>query len=318
MVKPSKGLNWSGMARHFAMTDKLQVTACETDRRKRLDDLLFERIPGLSRMYLRDVVRLQKCEVNGRFENIGYRLRPGDFIEVEVDLARENAMRPEPLSLTIVFEDEFLLVVDKPAGMLVHPTHRDKNGTLLNGVVHHLNRMQDGGLAIRPGLVHRLDKGTSGIILIAKDIRTHRILARAFQKREVQKSYIALVAGLVADDDGVIEAPIGRFAEKKLWDVKEDGKTSVSRYHVIERSSKGSLIELEPVTGRTNQLRIHCAFVGHPIVGDIERGGPTYRRLCLHASRLSIRHPRSSEMMEFASEPDFVNEARRSNGQSAR
>ena len=141
------------------MAQRVELFAGAGDRRKRLEDVLFERFGGLSRMYLRDVVRAGKCEVNGRHENVGYRLRPGDFIEVIVDLDRETAMRPESMSLNIVFEDDRHLVVDKPAGMLVHPTHREKNGTLLNGIAHHLNSGKDGvGPVQRPGLVHRLDK----------------------------------------------------------------------------------------------------------------------------------------------------------------
>jgi 23S rRNA pseudouridine1911/1915/1917 synthase len=286
--------------------DRLEFNASESDRRKRLEDMLFERFPGLSRMYLREVVRNGDCEVNGRQENVGYKLRPGDFVEVRLDLGRENSMRPEPMSLKIIFEDEQLLILDKQTGVLVHPTHRDKNGTLLNGVVYHLNAGRNGVPAVRPGLVHRLDKNTSGLVTVAKDTRTHRILARAFQKRQVLKRYVALVSGRMADDEGMIDAPIGRFADRKLWDVKDDGKHSTSRYHVLKRVANKTLIELEPVTGRTNQLRIHCAHIGHPIVGDIERGGLEYRRLCLHASRLGFRHPGSGEPLEFSSEPDFT------------
>lgn len=263
---------------------------------------MFERFPTLSRMYLREVVRDQRCEVNGRLENVGYKLRPDDFIEIEVDVSRENAMRPEPIPLTVVFEDESLLVVDKPAGMLVHPTHRDKNGTLLNGVVHHLNSAAGSDdPVIRPGLVHRLDKKTSGLIVIAKDVRTHSIIARAFQKRQIRKRYTALVTGPIDANEGVIDAPIGRFADKKFWGVKEDGKESMSRYRVVERSAQNTLIELEPVTGRTNQLRIHCAFIGHPIIGDVERGGPTFDRLCLHASGIEFRHPKTGEWVKLHS-----------------
>ena len=290
----------------------------------RLEDFLFEQFPGLSRMYLRRVVKEEKCEVNGRLENIGYRLRGGDFLEVEVDLAMQNSMRPENVPLDIVFEDQHLIVVNKPAGMLVHPTNRDKNGTLLNALVFHLNSsISDLGFGIsdferstfetqldisipseaksqipnpksqiiRPGLVHRLDKQTSGLIVIAKSIRAHRALSRQFQKKYVEKKYLAVVDGLVEKDNGTIDAAIARFADEKRWDVKEGGKHAETRFHVLERYADTTLLELEPVTGRTNQLRIHCSSIGHPIVGDVSRGAREFERLCLHAYKLSFQHP---------------------------
>lgn len=304
-------------------------------------------------MYLRGIVRDEKCEVNGRLENVGYRLRSGDFLEVELDLTRENSMRPENVPLDIVYEDEHLVVVNKPAGMLVHPTNRDKNGTLLNALVFHLNGASasnaefgvrnaefdasapdtsttspeldltsaslDTGTAspkddqsnsafrvpnsafIRPGLVHRLDKQTSGLIVIAKSVRVHRSLARQFQRKFVEKKYLAVVDGAVEKENGTIVAAIGRFAEEKRWDVKPGGKHSETRFVVMERRRDSTLLELEPVTGRTNQLRIHCASIGHPIVGDIARGGSEFGRLCLHAWKLSFRHPFTREDMQFES-----------------
>lgn len=254
----------------------------------------------LSRMYLRQLVRDGKVQVNGDFADLGRKLRAGDFVEVEADLSRGTAMRAEDIPLDIVFEDRWLLVVNKPAGMLVHPTHRDKHGTLLNGLAHYLNSKLDGGAdRIRPGLVHRLDKETSGLMVVARTIDAHRRLSESFLKRRVEKRYAALVAGVVGADEGVIDLPIGRFAERKFWDVKEDGKPSVTRFRVIERFDASTLVELEPVTGRTNQLRIHCAASGHPIVGDVQRGGRAFPRLCLHAHRLVIPHPQTRNNITF-------------------
>ena len=315
--------------------DRIEIEVPGGTPKTRLEDFLFERFPGLSRMYLRGIVRDQKCEVNGRLENVGYRLRAGDFLEVELDLTRENSMRPENVPLDIVYEDEHLVVVNKPAGMLVHPTNRDKNGTLLNALVFHLNaergtrnaefdgsqaRCEDElgnadqagtsnsafrvphsalGAFIRPGLIHRLDKQTSGLIVIAKSIRAHRSLSRQFQRKFVEKKYLALVDGVVGKDEGSIVAAIGRFADEKRWGVKEGGKHSETRFRVLERRADSTLLELEPVTGRTNQLRIHCASIGHPIVGDVSRGGREFERLCLHAWKLSLRHPFRRDDMTF-------------------
>ena len=316
------------------MSQRIEIQVPAGTPKVRLEDFLFDRFPVLSRMYLRRIVKEEKCEVNGRLENVGYRLRAGDFLEVELDMTRENSMRPENVPLDIVYEDEHLVVVDKPAGMLVHPTNRDKNGTLLNALVFYLNgsiadrgsgaedfisldsevpisrleyeRLESGiPTFIRPGLVHRLDKQTSGLIVIAKSVRAHRSLSRQFQRKYFEKKYLALVEGTVERDDGTIDAPIARFAEHKRWDVKEGGKHSETRFIVKDRRADSTLVELEPVTGRTNQLRIHCASIGHPIVGDVTRGGREFDRLCLHAWKLSLRHPFTREDITLESRISF-------------
>lgn len=306
--------------------DSIELIVRNDEHKKRLEDFLFDRFGGLSKMYLREIVRDGKCEVNGRLENVGYRVRTNDFLEIELDLSRENAMRPQEMRLDIVFEDEFLIVVNKPVGMLVHPTHRDKNGTLLNGLAYYLNADrseppalaggqdpgskhdnltigaappdQAGSSACRPGLVHRLDKQTSGLLVVSKTDRAHRKLAEHFKRKLVEKRYLALVEGVV-DKAGTIEAPIGRFAEHKHWGIKHDGKHAETRYWVRERYTNTTLLELEPVTGRTNQLRIHCESIGHPIVGDVKRGGREFERLCLHAFKLAFKHPQTGEPLVF-------------------
>ncbi len=305
------------------------MQVAEEQQKMRLEDFLLDHFSCLSKMYLRDLVKTERCEVNGRNENIGYRLRSNDLIEIVVDPARETAMRPENISLDIVFEDNHIIVVNKPAGMLVHPSHRENNGTLLNALSFYLNQSHEGekrgggeegqkeiepeislspllpfssSSAIRPGLIHRLDKQTSGLIVVAKTAKAHRILSGHFMKKRVEKRYLALVDGILDHDEGTIEAPIGRFAELKLWSVKEDGKHSESRFWVRERYADTTLIELEPVTGRTNQLRIHCEMIGHPIVGDAQRGGREFERLCLHAYKLAFPHPITGDRSEFQRE----------------
>lgn len=310
------------------MAERYEIVVSGEERWMRLEDFLFDRFGGLSRMYLREVVKSANCDVNGRNENVGYKLRPGDFVEIDLDLSRETAMRPQELPLNIIYEDGHIMVVDKAAGMLVHPTHREKSGTLLNALAFHLNqpgKREDGnqnGLssretdlppptdprvrsavaAIRPGLIHRLDRETSGLMVIAKNVRAHRILARQFQRKIVAKRYLALVEGRVRDNEGLICAPVGRCAEKKHWAVMSGGKHSETRFRVRGRFADSTMLELEPVTGRTNQLRIHCSYIGHPIIGDVSRGGRASIRLCLHACYLRLRHPEHSTFMEFESE----------------
>jgi len=311
-------------------TTKLHFEVGPEANKQKLGEYLFDNLNGLSKMYLRELIKTGKCEVNGELENSGYRLRTSDFVEVEADMSRGTAMQPQDIPLDIVYEDPNLIVVNKPAGMLVHPTHRDKNGTLLNALTYHLNgealtqRSKDAKAAkvsnseirvphsalrtphsafIRPGLVHRLDKQTSGLIVVAKTAAAHRRLSADFMKKRVEKRYLALVEGIVTEDTGSIVAPIGRFADLKHWSIKHDGKHSESRFWVRERFPDRTLLELEPVTGRTNQLRIHCELIGHPIIGDIKRGGREFERICLHAYKLSFPHPDHRERMEFQSDP---------------
>lgn len=296
------------------MTSRIEIVATDQHSKMRLDDFLFDKFNGLSKMYLRELVKNAHCEVNGRHENIGYKLRPNDVVEISVDTTRETAMRPENVPVDIIFEDGHLIVINKPAGTLVHPTHRDKSGTLLNALAYHLNRTRIEGVDdpgvnasfIRAGLIHRLDKQTSGLMVVAKTARAHRILSDHFKRKLVEKRYLALVDGTIGDDSGSIVEPIGRFAELKLWGVKSDGKYAETRYWVNRLSSDKTLVELEPVTGRTNQLRIHLAAIGHPIVGDTARGGTEFHRLCLHAYRLAFRHPSNDiGLMKFENSIEF-------------
>jgi 23S rRNA pseudouridine1911/1915/1917 synthase len=313
------------------MSERIEIVVGNEGHKKRLDEYLFDRFGGLSKMYLRRVVKEEKCEVNGRPENVGHRLRENDFVEIDLDLTRETAMQPQEMELDIVFEDPDLIVVNKAAGMLVHPTNRDKSGTLLNGLSFYLNksiselgfRMADRAAfnenihedpksqipisesdIVRPGLIHRLDKQTSGLIVIAKNQHSHRKMTEYFRKKLVSKRYLALVDGVAMEDEDMISASIGRFGELKHWDVMVDGKESETRFWVRRRDADKTLLELEPVTGRTNQLRIHCAHIGHPIVGDVGRGGSEHDRLCLHAWKIAFRHPSTKEQIELTCEPD--------------
>jgi 23S rRNA pseudouridine1911/1915/1917 synthase len=286
------------------MIEMLTFVVPETSRKQRLDHFLFDRFSFLSRMYLREVVRDGLCEVNGRHENRGYELKPGDFVEVNVDTTRHATMHPEKIFIEVVYEDELLLVVNKPPGMLVHPTVGVRSGTLLNALAHHLNAsaIEDGSTALnRAGLIHRLDKDTSGLIVVAKDKRAHRILASHFQRKLVEKRYYAVVNGRPDVAEGTIDLPIGRSEEERIWRVDESGKPATTKFRIIRSAGGLSLMDLEPVTGRTNQLRIHLAAIGTPIVGDEKYGGAAYKRLCLHSRLLKFKHPTDGRVLEFHS-----------------
>ncbi len=308
------------------MIEKFRFQVDATSRRLRLDEFLFGRIGALSKMHLRRLLSEGACALNGISASgkAGYRVQENDLVEIEADLSAATSMKPEAIPLEILLEDDEIIVVNKPAEILVHPTRGVKSGTLLNALSYHLNRegietqrrrdtektqeikfsdqskiQNPKPKIVRPGLVHRLDKKTSGLMVIAKTPRAHHILADHFQRKLVEKKYAAVVEGTVEEDFGVINAPIGQDETLKQWRVSESGKPSETRFRVLERRADTTLLELEPVTGRTNQLRIHCEFINHPIVGDTERGGREFSRLCLHAFGLCFWHPSQAERMKF-------------------
>ncbi len=296
------------------MPTKLRFQIEENIKQNRLDKFLFEQITSVSKIFLCNLVNAGNCRINGKFEPRGYHLKKDDTVEIVIDLEAETAMKPEALPLEIIFEDEWIIVVNKPVEMLVHPSSKQKNGTLLNALSYYINQekyeleqveseIQNSKFKIiRPGLVHRLDRKTSGLMVIAKTSEALSRLSNHFQRKLIKKRYLAIVQGHVSENSGTIEAPIGRFAEEKNWNVKEDGKFAVTNFWVLEKFPDKTLLELEPITGRTNQLRIHCAFLGHPIIGDDRYNGREFSRLCLHAAKLSFRHPHSNDFVEFESE----------------
>jgi 23S rRNA pseudouridine1911/1915/1917 synthase len=334
------------------MSHSLQFLIEQPDSGQRLDAFFASRFGSLSRMRIANLIEAGACLVNGAVGRAGYRILTGDSIELSFEAGAPTAMSPEPIPLDVIHEDEHLIVVVKPAEMLVHPTMSVKTGTLANALAYHLNklRIEDGGWTIedlagglwdsidpgssiqnpqpviRPGMVHRLDRATSGLMVIAKKPRALSVLSRHFRKRLVEKRYLALVCGNVEEESGSISAPIGRDPdERPRWRVIESGKSAETRFQVLERLRRATLLELEPITGRTNQLRIHCAHMGHPIVGDEMHGNYELRpsdcgwntktqtkpkqfairnpqfeiRLCLHAWKLAFHHPASGEWLEF-------------------
>jgi 23S rRNA pseudouridine1911/1915/1917 synthase len=264
------------------MSQSFQFHIAAEDAGRRLDEFLASRFGGLSRMRLTNLVNAGACLINRALMPAGWRLAAGDVVEITLDQAPPTAMEPEAIRLDILHEDEQIIVVVKPAGLLVHPNQGAKRGTLANALAYHLNRDYYDATAhmaapphgeahqlIRPGLIHRLDRATSGVMVIAKTQRALSLLSRHFQRRLIEKRYLALVEGALGEAAGQWQAPIDRRAERQPhWWVSEGGKPSVTNFTVRERFDDATLLELEPVTGRTNQLRIHAAYFGHAIVGD--------------------------------------------------
>lgn len=276
---------------------------------QRLDIFLAAKLGWLSRTRIKEAIREGYCRVNDRPGETGLRLKAGDRVWVAVEPRLPTAMRPEPIPVEVIYEDEYLAVVVKPAGMVVHPTAGNKSGTLANALSY---RWNPGLLAfwekgeplprppVRPGFPHRLDRLTSGLMVVSKTQAVLRELGVAFAERRVKKRYVAILAGKVEADRLKIQGRIGRLSEvMPRWRVTPRGKRAITRLWVTSRAQDRTLVELEPVTGRTNQLRIHCAWIGHPILGDATYGGPPAPRLCLHASLLGFVHPVHGRWMEF-------------------
>jgi 23S rRNA pseudouridine1911/1915/1917 synthase len=260
----------------------MRFTVEAAERGWSLKRFLTARLPGLSQMYLGGRVLRGLCRVDGEVAAWGRKLRGGELVEIEVDLEAETARRPEAIPLEVLYENDEVLAIHKAAGMLVHPTKHTKSGTVANGVAHHLR-------GERFWFVHRLDRETSGVLVIAKTLGAAGRLGKLWEQRQVAKKYVALLEGRVEADEMSIEAPIGRDAERKpQWAVDENGKQARSGLRVLRRGPELTLVEMEPFTGRTNQLRLHARHVGHPIHGDTVYGGRPAARLYLHAARVEF------------------------------
>ncbi len=231
------------------------------------------------------------------------RLRAGQRVQVLGPPADALAVNPEPISLDVRYEDGDLLVVNKPAGLTVHPAPGHPRGTLVNAVLAHVPDLASGG-ALRPGIVHRLDKDTSGLLVVAKRDEAYRKLTAQLRARTVIREYLAIVRGAVANDAGVIDAPIGRHpAQRTRMAVVPRGRPAVTRYRVRERLAGATLLECRLETGRTHQIRVHLQHLGHPVLGDPVYGRtrvPEMKRQALHAARLEFLHPRTGEHLAFA------------------
>src|SRR5215218_2419991 len=275
----------------------------------RLDRYVADQLPDLSRATVQGLIESGRVRVDGQQRKPKFRMTPGEAVSVEIPAPRIDEILPDLIPLAVVYEDADVIVVDKPAGMVVHPAPGHQRGTLANALLAHVPGISVGG-SQRPGIVHRLDKDTSGLIVAAKTDRGRTALVSQWEDRSVAKTYLALVAGSVADEEATIDAPIGRDPKnRQRMAVLRSGRPAVTRFHVVERFPNVTLLEVSIETGRTHQIRVHLAFIGHPVVGDPLYGKPRPKglrldRQLLHASALAFQLPGGAPLRLEASLPD--------------
>src|SRR5215207_805141 len=262
----------------------------------RLDRYVADQMPGLSRGTVQGLIESGRVRVDGQQRKPKFRMTPGEVVSVEIPAPRIDEILPDLIPLAVVYEDADVIVVDKPAGMVVHPAPGHQRGTLANALLAHVPGISVGG-SQRPGIVHRLDKDTSGLIVAAKTDRGRTALVTQWESRSVEKTYLALVSGSLEDEEATIEAPIGRDPKnRQRMAVVRSGRPAVTHFHVVERFPNSTLLEVSIETGRTHQIRVHLAFIGHAIVGDQLYGrarptDPHLERQFLHASALAFGLP---------------------------
>lgn len=293
------------------MSENLILTASDNDFGKRIDKFISDNIAQLSRSAVQGLILNGLALVNGKPSGKNYKIHGGEQISVEIPEPQPMDALPEDIPLDIVYEDSELLVVNKPKGMVVHPAHGNYNGTLVNALLHHCGDSLSGiNGVIRPGIVHRIDKNTSGLLIVAKTDSAHVKLAEQIKAHSFTREYEAVAAGYFKESEGTIDAPIGRHKtdRKKMCVTQENSRNAVTHYSVLRQYGGYAHVRLRLETGRTHQIRVHLAYIGHPVLGD-DVYGKSYKGIdgqCLHARKIGFIHPSSGEYMEFVSElPDY-------------
>jgi 23S rRNA pseudouridine1911/1915/1917 synthase len=282
----------------------------EDGARQRLDRWLVTQLgdPTLTRSRLQALLKAGAVSLNGRPARAGLRLRPNDLIEIELPDSKPERVEPEAFTLSVLYEDEHFLAIDKPSGMVVYPAAGHPRGTVVHQLLSHC-ALATFGAPRRPGIVHRLDEGTSGVLLVAKSDVAYLKFVEQFKYRAIEKIYMALVQGRVAEDEGRVEGPIGRDpARRQRMRILSRGKPAVTEFRVLQRYSRTTLLEVRPQTGRTHQIRVHLSAIGHTVVGDGLYGAKRAGRLMLHAWQLKFSHPISGERLELVAPlpPEFA------------
>ncbi|NQT67857.1 MAG: RluA family pseudouridine synthase [Actinobacteria bacterium] len=284
--------------------DTLNFTVDAGSPGQRIDKFLTSRIENTSRSHVQNIIKRDKVKVNGKVVNKHYKLAENDRVTIEdfKEGGPYTEVTPQKINLRIVYEDQYLLVISKKSGMLTHPVPGFSKDTIVNALLYHYDKLSNLSGKDRVGIVHRLDKDTSGLLIVAKDDNTHRILSEKFKEREIKKTYAALVWGSFSERKGEIILPIGRSRiDRKKMSISIDmGRDAVTRFEVKEEFENSTLLGVHPETGRTHQIRVHLSYIGHPIIGDAIYGSAESKKMAeelgigrqfLHAKRLEFTHP---------------------------
>ena len=290
------------------MNREYELTAEESGQR--LDKYLAEKMTDLSRSRIKELVQAGEVLVNGKKSKVSYKVQKGDLIQVTVLPLEPLALEAENIPLDIVYEDEDVIVVNKPQGMVVHPAVGHPSHTLVNALLYHTRDLADSPEGFRPGIVHRIDKDTSGLLMVAKNAAARESLEKQLATKSNKRQYLAIVHGNFAEEEGTIDAPIGRNPkDRKQMAVVEKGKSAVTHFKVLEQYQGYSLVECQLETGRTHQIRVHMAYIGHPLAGDPLYGPrktlPGHGQF-LHAKTLGFEQPRTGEWLEFSVQPPEI------------
>lgn len=287
--------------------EKKVIRVVEEDIKDRLDIYISSKLDDLSRSVAQKLVKDGKVRVDGRVKKPKYTVKTGEEISVEIEDDSIEIVA-EDIYIEVVYEDEYVAVVNKPQGMVVHPATGNYSGTLVNGLMYHLDSLSDLNGSDRPGIVHRIDKETSGLLIVAKNNFAHEHLAEQLKAHTTNRRYYVLVEGVIKEDDGVIDAPIGRHKtdRKKMTVTEESERNAVTHFNVLQRFKDYTLIEAKLETGRTHQIRVHMKYINHPVVGDKTYGYKNQKfnlqGQLLHAKTIGFVHPYTEEYMEFTSE----------------
>ena len=281
----------------------MQIQVTQDNQNKRIDKFLSEETE-YSRSKIASLIEDKNVLVNNEVTKNNYLVKENDIITINYE-EKEMNVEPENLNLDIVYEDEDVIVVNKPNGMVVHPAVGNPNHTLVNGLMYISKNLSDLNGEFRPGIVHRIDADTTGLLVVAKNNKAHEILARELEEKKTHRVYYALVWGVINNDTGTIDAPIGRSKkDRKKMDVVEDGKPAITHFRVLERYKNACLVELKLETGRTHQIRVHMKYIGHPVVNDSVYSNKKLfdgTGQCLHAKELGFIHPTKNVFMKFDS-----------------
>ena len=279
------------------------------EKNVRIDAYISKKEEAISRTMVQKLIQDEKIKINGIVPKPAYKVQVGDEIYVQIDPPKETRLKAQEIPIEIIYEDEDIIVVNKPKGLVVHPGNGNPDGTLVNAIMAKCKEGLSGiGGEIRPGIVHRLDKDTSGLLIVAKNDKAHIAMSEQIKDRKVKKTYIALVKGIVAEKEATINMPIGRSTkDRKKMAVTKNGKEAITHFKVLDRYQRNkhtySLLEVKIDTGRTHQIRVHMAQIGHPVIGDgVYSNGKNEFEIegqCLHAQKLEFKHPITGKLMQL-------------------